>query len=127
MIEAVNNIYFAMSSSFVIDYSVNGEVCNTYSYTGPAVDINDGTGTTSGPISSPQVLVPINVTDSGVITKIRVKPIIEHPRTSQIVVGIEGPLVQTAWLWNRKCTSSGINATFSDEGSASALLQFLEQ
>jgi len=117
MIEAVNNVYFAMSSSFVIDYSVNGEVCNTYNYTGPAVDINDGTGSTSGPISSPQILVPINVTDSGVITKIRVKPVVDHPRTSQIVVGIEGPMGQTAWLWNRKCNSSGINATFSDEGT----------
>lgn len=117
MIEAVDNVYFAMSPSFVIDYSVAGEVCNTYSYTGPAVDINDGTGSTSGPISSPQVLVPINVEESGTITKIKVTPVVEHPRTSQIVVGIEGPLGQTAWLWNRKCTSSGINATFSDEGS----------
>lgn len=117
MIEAVDNIYFAMSPSFVIDYSVNGEVCKTYSYTGAAVDINDGTGSTNGPISSPQIMVPIDVQDSGVITKIRVKPVVEHPRTSQIVVGIEGPLGQTAWLWNRKCNSSGINATFSDEGS----------
>lgn len=118
MIEAVNNVYFAMSPSFVIDYSATGEVCNTYNYTGPAVDINDGTGSTSGPISSPQIMVPINVQDSGVITKIRVKPTVEHPRTSQIVVGIQGPLGQSAWLWNRKCTSSGIAATFSDEGTA---------
>ncbi len=118
MVEAVNNVYFAMSPSFVIDYSVNGEVCNTYNYTGSPIDINDGTGTTNGPISSPQIMVPINVADSGVITKIRVKPVVEHPRVSQIVVGIEGPLGQTAWLWNRKCNSSGINATFSDEGSA---------
>jgi len=118
MIEAVNNVYFAMSPSFVIDYSATGEVCNTYNYTGPAVDINDGTGSTSGPISSPQIMVPIDVQDSGVITKIRVKPTVEHPRTSQIVVGIQGPLGQSAWLWNRKCTSSGITATFSDEGTA---------
>ena len=117
MIEAVDNVYFAMSPSFVVDYSATGEVCNTYNYTGPAVDINDGTGTTNGPISSPQIMVPIDVQDSGVITKIRVKPTVEHPRTSQIVVGIQGPLGQSAWLWNRKCTNSGITATFSDEGS----------
>ncbi|WP_379968728.1 reprolysin-like metallopeptidase [Epilithonimonas sp. UC225_85] len=118
MIEAVNNVYFAMSPSFVIDYSATGEVCTTYNYTGAPVDINDGTGSTGGPISSPQIMVPIDVQDSGVITKIRVKPTVEHPRTSQIVVGIQGPLGQSAWLWNRKCTSSGITATFSDEGSA---------
>lgn len=118
MVEAVDNVYFAMSPSFVVDYSVDGETCSTYSYAGPAVDINDGTGTTGGPISSPQIMVPIEVEESGVITKIRVKPVVEHPRTNQIVVGIEGPMGQTAWLWNRKCTSSGINATFSDEGSA---------
>lgn len=119
MIEAVDNVYFAMSPSFVIDYSVNGEVCKTYNYTGPAVDINDGSSEPGGgPISSPQIMVPIDVQDSGVITKIRVKPTVEHPRTSQIVVGIQGPLGQSAWLWNRKCTSVGINATFSDEGSA---------
>jgi len=120
MIEAVDNVYFAMSPSFVVDYSATGEVCNTYNYSGPAVDINDGSGTTSGPISSPQIMVPIDVQDSGVITKIRVKPTVEHPRVSQIVVGIQGPLGQSAWLWNRKCTSSGITATFSDEGSAYA-------
>lgn len=120
MVEAVDNVYFAMSPSFVVDYSATGEVCNTYNYSGPAVDINDGTGTTSGPISSPQIMVPIDVQDSGVITKIRVKPTVEHPRVSQIVVGIQGPLGQSAWLWNRKCTSSGITATFSDEGSAYA-------
>ncbi|MBV6879889.1 zinc-dependent metalloprotease family protein [Epilithonimonas ginsengisoli] len=120
MIETVDNVYFAMSPSFVVDYSATSEVCNTYNYSGPAVDINDGSGTTSGPISSPQIMVPIDVQDSGVITKIRVKPTVEHPRVSQIVVGIQGPLGQSAWLWNRKCTSSGITATFSDEGSAYA-------
>jgi subtilisin-like proprotein convertase family protein len=118
MIEAVDNVYFAVSPSFVIDYSATGEVCKTYSYAGAPVDINDGTGSTSGPISSPQIMVPIDVQDSNVITKIRVKPTVEHPRTSQLVVGVQGPLGQSAWLWNRKCTSSGITATFSDEGSA---------
>lgn len=118
MIEAVNNVYFAMSPSFVIDYSATGEVCTTYNYAGAPVDINDGTGSTNGPISSPQIMVPIDVQDSNVITKIRVKPTVEHPRTSQLVVGIQGPLGQSAWLWNRKCSSSGITATFADEGIA---------
>ncbi|WP_081871805.1 reprolysin-like metallopeptidase [Chryseobacterium sp. FH1] len=118
MIEAVDNVYFAMSPSFVIDYTANGEVCTTYNYEGPAVDINDGTGSTGGPISSPQIMVPIDVQDSGVITKIRVKPTVEHPRVSQIVVGIQGPLGQSAWLWNKKCNTSGLTATFSDEGAA---------
>ncbi len=118
MIEAVDNVYFAMSPSFVIDYSAAGEVCTTYTYAGAPVDINDGTGSTNGPISSPQIMVPIDVQDSKVITKISVKPTVEHPRTSQLVVGVQGPLGQSAWLWNRKCTSSGITATFSDEGAA---------
>jgi len=118
MVEAVNNVYFAMSPSFVIDYSATGEVCTTYNYTGPAVDIIDGASAPGGgPISSPQIMVPIDVQDSGVITKIRVKPTVEHPRISQIAVGIQGPLGQSAWLWNRKCSNSGITATFSDEGS----------
>lgn len=120
MIEPVDNIYFAVSSSFVVDYSVLGEACKTYSYTGPAVDINDGTGTTTGPISSPKIEVPINVTDSGVITKISVKPTIEHPRVSQLAVGIEGPLGTSSWLWNRRCTNSGLQATFSDDGVTAA-------
>ena len=78
MIEAVDNVYFAMSPSFVIDYSAAGEVCTTYTYAGAPVDINDGTGSTSGPISSPQIMVPIDVQDSKVITKISVKPTVDR-------------------------------------------------
>lgn len=118
MIEPVGNVYFALSPSFVIDYSATGEVCNTYSYAGLAVDINDGTGSTTSPISSPRINVPIEITDSGVITNIKVKPVIDHGRVSQLAVGIEGPLGTSAWIWNRKCNNSGINATFSDSGVA---------
>ncbi|RZM06473.1 MAG: hypothetical protein EOO88_53345, partial [Pedobacter sp.] len=53
MIEAVNNIYFAVSPSFVIDYSVTGESCATYSYTGAPVTITNGIG--GAGISSPKI------------------------------------------------------------------------
>lgn len=115
MVEAVNNIYYAVSPSFVIDYSVNGESCATYTYTGPAVTITNGIGGQG--ISSPKIEVPINVPTSGVITKISVNPTIAHTSLSQLSFGIESPAGSSALLMHHQCGSSGVNATFTDEAT----------
>ncbi len=117
MIEAVDNIYFAVSPSFVIDYSVDGETCNTYTYSGPGVPITDGLG--GGGISSPKMSVPLNVPDSGVITKISVSPNISHTNVTQLSFGIESPVGSSALLMDHQCSGrSGINATFTDEATS---------
>ncbi|SEW14258.1 zinc-dependent metalloprotease [Kaistella antarctica] len=113
IIEAVNNIYYAVSPSFVIDYAVSGESCATYTYSGPAVTITDSPG--GGGISSPKIEIPLNIPDSGVITKLTVSPNITHGNLTQLSFGIESPVGSSALLMHHQCSSSGINATFTDE------------
>lgn len=120
LIEAVGNIYYAVSPSFVIDYNVTGEICNTYTYNGAAVTITDGPGGNN--ISSPKVTVPLMVNNTGVITKIKVTPSVAHTYVSDLAIGVESPQGSSALIWNRKCGNnpgnSGITATFSDSGNA---------
>ncbi|MGN7866068.1 reprolysin-like metallopeptidase [Chryseobacterium sp. 22458] len=117
LIEAADNIYYAVSPSFVIDYTVTGENCNTYTYNGAAVPITDGPG--GGGISAPRITIPLMVNNTGTITRIKVTPSITHPNVSQLAVGIESPVGSSALFWNRSCSnSSGITASFSDSGVA---------
>ncbi|MBP2615997.1 reprolysin-like metallopeptidase [Chryseobacterium jejuense] len=117
MIEAVDNIYYAVSPSFVIDYSVTGENCSTYTYSGGPITIKDGPGGSN--ISSPIVKVPLMVNNSGVITKIKITPAVTHPNVRHLSLGIESPTGASALFWNRSCNnSSGITAAFSDAGAA---------
>lgn len=116
MVEAVNNIYYAVSPSFVIDYSVNGESCATYNYTGAPVTITNGIG--GAGISSPKIEVPINIPNAGVITKISVTPNIAHTSLTQLSFGIESPAGSSALLMHHQCGNSGVNATFTDEATA---------
>ncbi|CAH0157742.1 reprolysin-like metallopeptidase [Chryseobacterium sp. Bi04] len=121
LIEAVGNIYYAVSPSFVIDYTVTGESCTTYTYSGAPVAIKDGPGGSG--ISSPRVIAPLMVNNNGTITKIKVIPAITHTSVSDLSIGIESPTGSSALIWNRSCGTnyfSGITATFSDTGNAVA-------
>lgn len=117
MIEAVGNIYYTVSPSFVIDYSVTGETCTTYTYNAGTVAIPDGPG--GNGISAPRVNIPLTVNNNGTITKIKVTPNVTHSNLIQVAIGIESPVGTSALLWNRQCAgSSGITAGFSDAGNA---------
>ncbi len=119
LVEAVGNVYYAVSPSFVIDYNVTGETCNTYTYNGPAVAITDSPG--GGGISAPRINIPLMVNSTGTITKIKVTPSVTHPNISQLAIGIESPVGSSALFWNRQCSGqSGITASFSEAGNAVA-------
>nr|WP_315029227.1 zinc-dependent metalloprotease family protein [uncultured Chryseobacterium sp.] len=119
MVEAVDNIYYAVSPSFVIDYTVTNENCTTYTYSGAPVTVTDGPGGSN--ISSPIVKAPLMVNNNGTITKIKVTPTVSHPNIRHLSIGIESPIGSSALIWNRSCAnSSGITATFSDAGAAVA-------
>lgn len=119
MIEAVGNVYYAVSPSFVVDYTVTGETCNTYTYSGAAVPITDGPGGSN--ISAPIVSAPLMVNNTGTITKIKVTPSITHPNVRHLAIGIQSPVGSSALIWSRSCSnSSGITASFSDAGNAVA-------
>lgn len=115
LIEAVDNIYYAVSPSFVIDYTVDGETCATYTTTGTAVAINDGLGGSG--ISSPKVEFPLEIADEGVITKVTVHPNITHGNVGQLSFGVESPVGTSALLMHHQCSTSGIDATFTDDST----------
>lgn len=113
LVEAVDNVYYAVSPSFVIDYAVGGEVCYTYTYSGPAIPINDGPG--GSEITSPEILVPLDVDNTGAITRFKVSLDVSHTNVSHLNIGLESPYGTRALVWNRTCSGrSGINASFED-------------
>lgn len=119
MIEAVGNVYYAVSPSFVIDYNVTGESCATYTYNGAPMVITDGRG--GSDITAPKVEVPLMVNNNGTITRIKVTPAITHPNIKDLAIGIESPVGTSVLIWNRLCSGkSGITAGFSDAGNAIA-------
>ncbi len=116
MVEAVGNVYYAVSPSFVIDYNVIGETCNTYTYSGSPVSITDGPGGSG--ISSPKVEVPLSISNTGVITKISVTPNITHANAQNLSFGVESPVGTTAFLMHHQCSGrSGITAKFTDDAT----------
>lgn len=119
LIEAVDNVFYAVSPSFVIDYAVIGEECETYTYSGPAVSINDGPG--GSEITSKEITIPLDVINKGGITKFSVNLDVTHPNVRHLNIGLEAPYGTRALIWNRSCSGrSDIKATFEDNGSAIA-------
>ena len=116
IVEALNNVYYAVSPSFVVDYEVRGEVCSTYTYSGSPIVITDGPG--GNAITSPEVTAPLDIDEDGNITKIKVALNVTHPRVGNLNIGIENPQGNRALVWDRTCANRpNINATFIDEGA----------
>lgn len=116
MVEAVGNIYYAVSKKFVIDYSVTTN-CNTYSYTGAAIPIADGTGanvygaTATSTLSVPAV--------TGTVSSVKVTVNATHTYIQDLVIGIVNPSSTDITLWGRQCANEdNMAVTFSDSGSS---------
>lgn len=115
MIEAIGNIYYALSKSFSIGYTVTvTNTCNNYtSSPGSAV----GTGATG--FYGYAVAVP----DSFTITDANLTVNITHPRVNDLRVGlaIPGSGVVNVFLYERNCpvlgTPANMITTFDDEGA----------
>lgn len=112
-IEAVGNIFFAISKSFSIGATIT-EDCNTYT-TGPiSTAIPDGTGTTS-PGQGPPVFIPVNVTESTLITDLRIKADVTHPNVGEILLQIQPAAGGFSSIWVGNCGgTSNFDITFKD-------------
>ncbi|MGV9004175.1 reprolysin-like metallopeptidase [Flavobacterium sp.] len=112
LIEAVGNIFYAVSKNISIGYACNGatEV--------PNVAIADGVGANSpGAITTRTINFPENVT----INNMKVSLGTNHTWVGDLVVKIKHPDGTQVTLWNRTCNNpqnSGINVTFSDGSPA---------
>src|SRR5690606_31543539 len=108
MVEAVNNIFYAVNDEdFAINYTVNTTCLPTYA---SAANLNL-------PISDTQEAnSTINVADSGIISSLSVSINVSHTWINDLVVTLTHPNGTTASkIWNRNCSEqNNIVMTFED-------------
>ncbi|KAB8151815.1 T9SS type A sorting domain-containing protein [Kordia sp. TARA_039_SRF] len=114
-IEAVGNIYFAISKSFSVGATVTtNTVCNTYT-TGPiATPIPDSTGAN---VQGAPVFVPVTVTESTPISDLRVKVDVTHAWIGDLIMQLQPPAGGFSNVWARTCNDAqygNIDVTFRD-------------
>ena len=111
MIEAVGNIFYALSKNIAVGYVISN-TCNTYTMnTGFAIPDNN----TSYTVSTINVPISSNISDVNLAVNLT------HTWISDIQVVLEGPMLPTtqSTIFNRSCTNNdNINATFDDQGTS---------
>ncbi|OYQ35112.1 hypothetical protein CHU92_11065 [Flavobacterium cyanobacteriorum] len=110
MVEAVNNIFYALNSTtFAINFTVTN-TCNTYTNAN-AVAIPDNATTYSTSF--------LNVPDNLNITDVNATVNITHTFIGDLVLLLVSPNNTQVQLWNQQCgTNNNMNVTFNDSGSA---------
>lgn len=113
LIEAVGNIYYAVSPNFSIGYSVVN-TCNTYTDSNPLVFVDQAPGN--------YTTRTLNVPMTGSISSIKVKNNITHAYMSDVQTDISSPVNPTTFvkLLNRSCgaTNGTLNLNFVDGGAS---------
>lgn len=115
-IEAVGNVFFAISKSFSIGATLtDATVCNTYT-TGPiATAIPDGGGM---PGQGTPVFIPVTVTETTPITDLRIRTDVTHTYIGDLIMQLQTPNGGGfSNIWNRSCNTAqfgNIDVTFKD-------------
>lgn len=115
-IEAVGNIFFAISKSFSVGATVTtSTTCNTYT-TGPiSTAIPDGGGAN---VQGTPVFIPITVTESTPITDIRVSADVTHSYIGDLIMQLQAPNGGGfSNIWARTCNDAqygNIDVTLKD-------------
>lgn len=111
LIEAVGNIYYAVSPNFSIGYTITTS-CNTYTM---------NTTFTIPDNNSSFTVRSLNVPTTNAITDVNVGVNINHNYIGDLQVIVQGPMTPatSSTLLNLQCSvNDNINATFDDQGSA---------
>ena len=117
-IEAVGNIYFAISKSFSIGAQISvTEDCNTYTTGSISTAIPDSSGTNT---QGTPIFVPVTVTETTPITDIRVSVDVTHSNLGDLIFQLQAPNGGGfSNIWNRDCNGfSNIDITFKDGEAA---------
>lgn len=113
LIEAVGNIFYAVSKNIALGYTITN-ACNTYNFTTPFDFVDQAPGS----FTSRTLNVPI----SGTISDVNVFNNITHSYLSDVQTDISSPQNPTTFvkLYNRSCgnTNGTLNLKFSDGGAA---------
>ncbi|WP_293889869.1 reprolysin-like metallopeptidase [Flavobacterium sp.] len=115
LIEAVGNIYYAVSKNIALGYTVSS-VCNTYTNS-TALPIPDGVGANSpGAVASNSINVPV----TGTVSDINIGLNVTHTYPNDLVIAISNPgNVTQVPVWNRACAgNNNFNVTLNDGSPA---------
>lgn len=119
MIEASNNIYFALTEYFSIGYE-SEVICKKYNSTFNPIAIPDGNGDHS---NSKYAVMAVTVPDNenyDKLIKLQATVDVDHPNIEDLFIVLQTPGqddYKSAVLWNHSCpNNSGLNATFDDDG-----------
>ena len=113
LIEAVGNIFYAISKNIALGYTITN-ACNTYNFTTPIPFADQAPGS--------YTIRTLNVPVGGTISDVNVFNRITHTYLSDVQTDISSPQNPTTFvkLFNRSCgnTSGTVNLKFSDDGAA---------
>lgn len=115
LIEAVGNIYYAVSKNIALGYTIT-TACTTYTNS-TALPIPDGVGAdTPGAVASNSINVPI----TGTVADINIGLNVTHTYPNDLVIAISNPSgVTQVPVWNRACGgNNNFNVTLNDGSPA---------
>jgi len=115
MVESASNVFYAVSTPFIIDYTAN-TTCQTYTPNagGLPADIPDGNGNNYGSYAT---LFFSNIPDIGEISDVNVDVEINHTYIQDLQISVLSPGA-TVLVWDRECTEEDdMDITFDDLGS----------
>lgn len=116
LIEAVGNIFYAVSKNIAIGYTVS-TACNTYS-NNTALAVPDGTGSNiPGAVVSKTIVVPA---PASVISDVNVTLGFTHTYIEDLVIAMNHPDGTQVGLWNRNCDNAPgtLQYVFDDAAAA---------
>ncbi|WP_293875326.1 reprolysin-like metallopeptidase [Flavobacterium sp.] len=122
LIEAVGNIFYAVSKNIGLGYTFNS-TCTTYSNNTP-LPVPDGAGAN---IPGAEVSKTISVPASGTISDVNVTLVGVHPYNWDLITTLVHPDGTETKLLNRNCNqaSTGFNILFNDGSPAIVCASFL--
>ena len=114
IIEAVGNIFYAVSPNFALGYTVS-TTCNTYTNNNVLV-IPDGVGANAyGPVVTNSITVP----DAVEISRVNVGLNVTHTYPQDLQIAIDHPDATQVVVWNRACAGNdNFDVTLSDGAPA---------
>lgn len=120
MIEASNNIYFALTEYFSIGYE-SEVICKKYMPNFSPIPIPDGNGDhLNSDFATMGIIIPENENYDELIN-LQVSVDIDHPNINDLYIVLQdpGPDYKSTVLWNHSCEYySDLKVTFDDNGAA---------
>jgi subtilisin-like proprotein convertase family protein len=115
MIEAVGNIFYAVSKNIALGYTISTS-CNTYTNS-TSLPIPDGTG---AEVSGGAVSNTINVPITGIISDVNIGLNVTHTWPNDLLIKISNPGdVNQVSAWDRACAgNNNFNVTLNDGSPA---------